>query len=194
MGPNGKAKELSNLLNNTAWLAALARSLVESDENLVDELVQMTRLYSLEHPESKVRRPTSWLAAVMRSLLKNVRRGNYRRLAREQESLKKSENEPSPIEAIETAEREERYTVLRPVWETAYRDESYNRIRNIVETHEREERYTVQRPQWHTEVREHRYTVRQPVTQTVEQQVCRTVMQPVTTMRTDYVDQGQWVN
>ena len=57
---------------------------------------------------------------------------------------------------LETSEREERYTVARPVWETQYRDASYNRVRTVCETSEREERYSVQRPVWETSEREER--------------------------------------
>ena len=93
----------------------------------------------------------------------------------------------------ETAEREERYKVLRPVWETQMRDASYDRVRDVVETSEREERYTVQRPVMETQEREERYTVQRPVVETAEREQCSTVVEPVTTYRTDYVDQGRYV-
>ena len=94
----------------------------------------------------------------------------------------------------ETAEREERYKVLRPVWETQMRDASYDRVRDVVETSEREERYTVQRPVMETQEREERYIVQRPVVETAEREQCTTVVEPVTTYRTNYVDQGGYVD
>jgi hypothetical protein len=94
----------------------------------------------------------------------------------------------------ETSEREERYTVMRPVWETSLRDASYDRVRNVLETAEREERYTVMKPVWETSEREERYTVRRAVMETAERDEFTTVCEPVTTYRTQYVDQGGYVD
>jgi hypothetical protein len=93
----------------------------------------------------------------------------------------------------ETAEREEAYTVSRPIYETEYRDASYNRVRIVQETAEREEAYTVSRPVYETAEREECYTVARPVYETTYRTEYQTVMQPVTTCRTEYVDQGRYV-
>lgn len=95
---------------------------------------------------------------------------------------------------VETSEREERYTVMRPVWETSYRDCSYDRVRYVTETEMREQRYVVSRPVWEETYREQRRVVRRPVTETVMRNTCQTVYTPVTTMRTEYVDQGAYVD
>jgi len=95
---------------------------------------------------------------------------------------------------VETSTREERYTVYRPVWETQMRDCSYNRVRYITETAEREERYVVERPVWETAEREECYTVMKPVVETTYRTEYQTVMKPVTTCRTQYVDQGGFVD
>ena len=94
----------------------------------------------------------------------------------------------------ETSEREERYRVQRPVYETQMRDSSYDVVRQVAETSEREERYTVQRPVYETQEREERYVVQRPVTETAEREEAFTVMEPVTTVTTNYVDQGGFVD
>ena len=70
--------------------------------------------------------------------------------------------------------RENRYTVARPVMETAVQEETY----------------TVQRPVYETAERDESYTVMKPVYETAYRTECHTVLQPVTTYRTQYVDQG----
>jgi len=95
---------------------------------------------------------------------------------------------------VETSEREERYTVMEPVWDTEVRDNSYDRVRYVQKTEMREQRYVVQRPVWDTVEQERQYTVRQPVVDTVMQDRTYTKYEPVTTMRTQYVDQGQFVD
>lgn len=78
----------------------------------------------------------------------------------------------------ETSEREERYTVLRPEWTTEYRERSYDRTHYVTETQTRQERIVVNKP----------------VTETVMQNYNYTTYKPVTTMRTQYVDQGGFVD
>jgi len=94
----------------------------------------------------------------------------------------------------ETSEREERYTVMRPVWEESTRDCSYDQVRYVTETEMREQRYVVQRPVVEETYQDQQRIVRKAVTDTVLQDHNYTTYEPVTTMRTDYVDQGSYVN
>ena len=93
----------------------------------------------------------------------------------------------------ETVCEERQVTTYKPVWETAVRENRYTVARPVVETAEREETYTVQRPVYETAEREERYTVMKPVYETAYRTECRTVLRPVTTCRTQYVDQGCFV-
>ncbi|MCA9228782.1 MAG: hypothetical protein KDA47_24365, partial [Planctomycetales bacterium] len=95
---------------------------------------------------------------------------------------------------METSTREQRYTVRRPVTETTFEDRSYDRVSYVTETAEREERYLVQRPVTETEMREQQHVVRRPVQETVMQTQQQCVVEPVTTMRTEMVDQGYFVD
>ncbi|MCL2348457.1 MAG: hypothetical protein FWC50_09380 [Planctomycetaceae bacterium] len=94
----------------------------------------------------------------------------------------------------ETTVQQETFRVLRPVWTTEFRDTSYNVIRTVPETSEREERVTVSRPVWETAEREVWQTVQRPVQETVMQERQMTVNRPVTTLQTNVVDRGQFVN
>ena len=95
---------------------------------------------------------------------------------------------------VETAVHEEHHTVCRPVYETHMRDCSYNVVRYVQETACREERYVVNRPVVETAVRDECCTVMRPVVQTVYRTDYHTVCQPVTTCRTELVDQGCYVD
>ena len=63
----------------------------------------------------------------------------------------------------------------------------------IPETSDREERYMVARPVIETQEREERYIVRRQVMETAERDESTAVVEPVTTYRTNYVDQGTFV-
>ena len=73
------------------------------------------------------------------------------------------------------------------------RDNSYTRIRYVQETAEREERYTVNRPITETAEREEVYTVMKPVYETSCRTETYTVMRPQTVCQTQMVDQGGFV-
>ena len=95
---------------------------------------------------------------------------------------------------IETNEREERHVTRRPVWETEYREESYDRVTYVDETQTRQERYMVQRPVWEERIHEQQQVVRRAVTDTVMQEQQVTAYEQQTTLATQYVDQGGYVN
>lgn len=95
---------------------------------------------------------------------------------------------------VETSSREERYLVRKPVWNTEYRESSYDRVRWVEETEMRQQRQVVQKPVVETQERVEKYVVRKPVTETVMQTQNVVVNEQVTTMRTEYIDQGGFVD
>lgn len=112
-----------------------------------------------------------------------------------------------PVNTVETAYKEERYTVWKPV--TDYRDETYTETEYVTETSEREEQYTTYRPVTETKFYQQQYAVQRPVTETryyqqqytVQRPVVETQMQtqqyttlrPQTTMVNQTVDAGGYV-
>ena len=88
--------------------------------------------------------------------------------------------------------REEKYTVLRPVYETVMKDEKYTVMRPIEETTYEEEKYTERVPVKETVMREEKFKVQKPVYETEEREKRVTVRKPV--YETGYVDQQVTVN
>jgi hypothetical protein len=95
---------------------------------------------------------------------------------------------------VETSMHEKRQVVHKPVWETSMEERRRQVVKYVTETSTREERHVVHRPVWETHEREEQHVVRRAVTDTVMQQQQFTTMEPVTTMRTQYVDQGGFVD
>ena len=90
-------------------------------------------------------------------------------------------------------EYEEREIVKhRPVWQTEMRTRTYRVA--IPRTETRERSYEVRRQVWETINQPRQVVVRQPVTETFTQEQLYLTHEPVTVMRTQYVDQGQYVN
>ena len=90
-------------------------------------------------------------------------------------------------------EYEEREIVTRrPVWQTKMRTRTYRVA--IPGTETRERSFKVRRRVWETINQPRQYVVRQPVTKTVTQEQAYLTYEPVTVMRTQTVDQGQYVN
>lgn len=94
----------------------------------------------------------------------------------------------------ETSMQERRYTVNRPVEETEYRDTSYNVTRYVQETSEREERYLVSKQVFETQQREVVENRRVPVQETSIEDRLYTVNRPVTTLASQTVDRGGFVD
>jgi len=94
----------------------------------------------------------------------------------------------------ETVFEQRRVTTNRPVWETETRERRYRVAKPVVETSTREERYKVLRPVTQTETRYRQQLVRRPVTETLMQDRNYVTCEPVTTMRTQYVDRGGFVD
>ena len=94
----------------------------------------------------------------------------------------------------ETVIQEQAVTVMRPQWFTETQQRRYTVAKPVTETSTREERYTVMRPVWETETRYQQQVVRKPVVETAMQDRNYVTYEPVTTMQTQYVDQGGFVD
>ena len=92
----------------------------------------------------------------------------------------------------ETQYDEREITVHRQVWETQNETRTRRVSVPVVET--RYQEYVVHRPVWETQTQTKQYTVRRPVTETEMRAQTFTSYEPTTVMRTQYVDQGQFVN
>jgi len=92
----------------------------------------------------------------------------------------------------ETEYEEREVVTRRPVWKT----ETRTRILQVAtpKTVTRQRSFTVPRAVWETKDQGQQYVVREPVTETHVQDQTYTAYDPVTVMRTQYVDQGQYVN
>ncbi|MHC4942228.1 MAG: sigma-70 family RNA polymerase sigma factor [Planctomycetota bacterium] len=75
------------LLAHADFLRSLARSLI-LDAHRADDVVQDTWVAALENPPQGSGSPRGWLAAVIRNFARKVRRGETRRLMREQRAAK----------------------------------------------------------------------------------------------------------
>ena len=106
--------------------------------------------------------------------------------------------EQQPVTAYrlqyETVLQEQPVTVMRPAWVTETRERRYTVAKPVTETSTREERYTVMRPVWETETRYQQQVVRKAVVETAMQDRNYVTYEPVTTMHTQYVDQGGFVD
>lgn len=94
--------EIQELLNESGWLRALARSLV-ADPAQADDLVQDTWLAALRHPPRADRDARPWLARVARNLVRNERRLRLRRAERE-ELVHEEPEPPTPAGLAQVAE------------------------------------------------------------------------------------------
>lgn len=94
----------------------------------------------------------------------------------------------------ETATREERYFTLKPVYETEERTREYDQTTWETVTEIRQDRVIVNRPVLETQMQQRQHVVRKAVQDTVWQDQAYTQMTPVTTMKTQLVDQGGFVD
>ncbi|HZL87699.1 MAG TPA: hypothetical protein VFB96_04930 [Pirellulaceae bacterium] len=94
----------------------------------------------------------------------------------------------------ETATREERFFTLKPVYETEERTREYDVTTWETVTETRQDRVLVSRPVVETQMQERQHVMRKAVQDTVWQDQAYTQMTPVTTMRTQLVDQGSFVD
>ncbi len=94
----------------------------------------------------------------------------------------------------ETQYEKREIVTCRPVWQTEMRTHTYRVAKPVTETNTREYSCKVLRPVWKTINQQRQYVLRQPVTETVMQERKYWKYVPVKVMRTQYVDQGQYVN
>jgi hypothetical protein len=94
----------------------------------------------------------------------------------------------------ETALEERQVTTMKPEWVSEPRRRTVRVARPVVETSTRNEVYRVMRPVTETETRYQQHVVRRPVTETVMQDRNYLTYDPVVTYRTEYVDQGGFVD
>lgn len=93
---------IDGLLAHSRWVNALAASLAR-DPGLADDLVQEAWVQVLRRGPKDDRSPRGWLATILRRQLRQMRRGDERRLAREQ-SRARELAEASTAEVVERAE------------------------------------------------------------------------------------------
>jgi hypothetical protein len=94
----------------------------------------------------------------------------------------------------ETALEERQVTTMKPEWVTETRQRTLRVAKPVLETSTRNEVYRVSRPVLETETRYEQHVVRRPVTETIMQDQNYLTYEPVTTMRTEYVDRGGFVD
>lgn len=94
----------------------------------------------------------------------------------------------------ETLLEDQQVTTQKPVWETETRNRRVTVARPVVETNTQTQRYKVLKPTLETQTQVRRRLVQRPVTETVIQNQNFMTYEPVTTMRTETVDQGGFVD
>ncbi len=109
------------LLAETRWLRSLARKLVPSDRHLAEDLAQETCLSALQHAPTTERSLQSWLATVLRNLVRQDRRAQLRRLAREERAAR-AEAQGSTLEHLETLSVHRRLVEAVLALEEPYRE------------------------------------------------------------------------
>jgi len=92
--------DAGDVLAHTGWVRALARSLLRSDPALADDLAQEACLAALGRPTLAGGSLTGWLAGAVRNLVRQHRRGESRRRAREA-AVAREERQPSALELVE---------------------------------------------------------------------------------------------
>jgi len=97
-----RAAPIESLLAHADWLRALARRLVASDD-LAGDVEQETWLAALEHPPRDASSPRQWLGGVLRNIVKQQRRGERARSAREA-SVARPEAVAGGDEAVDRAQ------------------------------------------------------------------------------------------
>ena len=97
-----RAAPIESLLAHSDWLRALARRLVASDD-LAGDVEQETWLAALEHPPRDASSPRQWLGGVLRNIVKEQRRGEQARSAREA-SVARPEAVAGGDEAVDRAQ------------------------------------------------------------------------------------------
>jgi len=109
------------LLAEAGWVRSLARKLVPTDRHLADDLAQDAYLAALKHAPETERSLHSWLATVLRNLVRQDKRANLRRLAREEQAAR-AEAQGSTLEHVETLSVHRRLVEAVMALEEPYRE------------------------------------------------------------------------
>src|SRR5262245_24958882 len=99
MSAENPSTRAEDLLEQAGWVRRLARHLV-ADLGLADDLSQETLVRALEHPPRAGLALRSWLARVLQNLVRERRRGEARRLEREERAAR-GESLASAHEVVE---------------------------------------------------------------------------------------------
>lgn len=94
----------------------------------------------------------------------------------------------------ETEVEHRKVTTMKPEWVSEPRQRTIRVAKPVLETSTRNDVYRVMRPVIETETRYQPQVVRKQVTETVMQNQNYVTCEPVTTMKTEYVDQGKYVD
>jgi RNA polymerase sigma-70 factor (ECF subfamily) len=100
MNPHPSEHASAELLAQVGWVRALARELLPADPLLAEDVVQETVLAALRRPPDGERSVSGWLATVLRNFVRQSRRGDLRRKAREVD-VARSEALPSTLDLVE---------------------------------------------------------------------------------------------
>src|SRR5258705_5724464 len=92
------------LLAHAGFVRSVARSLL-ADENAVDDVVQQTWLAALEKPPREPGALRRWLARVARSVVRESRRSDERRVRREAASAPSEVDPSDPAQLVERLAR-----------------------------------------------------------------------------------------
>jgi RNA polymerase sigma-70 factor (ECF subfamily) len=99
MTPEKPSFEPEALLQHVSWVRRLAQSLVPADFHAADDVAQDACLAALEHRPDSNRPLGAWLATVAKNLVRQRRRGEGRRDARERSSAR-GEETPSTFDVV----------------------------------------------------------------------------------------------
>jgi RNA polymerase sigma factor (sigma-70 family) len=99
----GARPNMDELLQHADWVRRLARILVR-DESLADDLVQDTWVAALRSPPRPGEPPRPWLAEVLRNALRMRRRGDGRRLRREDAVASRAARDDGGARLVEALE------------------------------------------------------------------------------------------
>ena len=101
--PDPKTASLEELLAHSGWVQALAKSLL-ADEHQAEDVSQQTLMVALERKPYGGAGLQAWLTRVARGIALNLRRGERRRLAREEKVAQTGATAASSDEIVAWAE------------------------------------------------------------------------------------------
>ena len=100
---DGRHIPTSDLLAETGWMHALARSLVH-DDALAEDVVQESLVRAIERPPRELAGLRGWLSTVVRRLASRARAEGRARRRREEGAARTERSETTPLDVIERVE------------------------------------------------------------------------------------------